>query len=125
MLAQLSPWSDVEKATYLATSFKGLAKQFSTQKLYDYDIGIALVLVIHNTHQAEMQRMRLKIHTHRRDENLQGGTYRVIEASYPDASPSILELLTKDQFIYAVCEEEMRLSVMLCHALKNYNHILW
>ena len=42
MLAQLSPWSDVEKATYLAKGSKRLPKQFTTRKLYDYDIGIAL-----------------------------------------------------------------------------------
>ena len=70
MLAQLGMWKDVEKTTYLVTSFKGLAKQFSTRKLYDYDIGIALVLVIHNTHQAEMHPMLLKIHTCRHDESL-------------------------------------------------------
>ena len=104
MLAQLSRWSDVEKATYLATSLKGPAltvlSNLPPESVYDYDILAAgLETRFGTTHQAEMHRMRLKTHTHRCDVSLSELAVNIeslSRLSYPDAAPSMLGLLTKD-----------------------------
>ena len=56
ILAQLSPWSDVEKATYLAKGSKRLPKQRESCMI----MTLALPWRIATTHQVEMHRMRLE-----------------------------------------------------------------
>ena len=99
MLALLSRWSDVEKATYLATSLKGLAltvlNNLPPESLYDYDILAAawrLALVLHIKLRCT-ECMWLKTHTHRCDVSVSELAENIESLSrlfYPDAAISML-----------------------------------
>ncbi len=75
MLAQLSNWSEAQKATYLAVSLRGSAlavlSSLPGERRSDYK---SLVTALQNrfgtAHQAELHRMKLRNRTRKRDESL-------------------------------------------------------
>ena len=65
-------------------------------------------------HQTELNRMRLKARTRRREESLAElaeDVERLVRLAYPDATESMVEILSKDQFVDALPEEDMRLRI--------------
>ena len=107
-----------EKATDLAISLKGAAATVLTnlppEKRHDY---AALTTVLDSrfgaTHQTELNRMRLKSRTRRRDETL--AELADVECltclPYPGATEDMIQVLAQDQFIDALVEEDMRLHI--------------
>ena len=119
MLATVNGWSTQEKAAYLAVSLKGAAVNvlngIPADQLYDYDTLLAaLEARFGNSHQAELNRMKLKNRVRKREEGLTElaeDVEKLIRLAYPEADPAMMEVLGIDHFIDALHEEEMRLKV--------------
>ncbi len=117
MLARVNRWRTEEKATYLAVSLRGPAlavlSNVPEASLYDYEALVAaLEARFGDAHQAELHRMRLKNRSRQHKEGLPElveDIERLTRLAHPDAQPSMLELLARDQFIEALPEEETRL----------------
>ena len=65
-------------------------------------------------HQAELNRMKLRNRTRKREESLaelMEDIERLARLAYPDAAPAMLELLAKDQFIDSLTDEDMKLKI--------------
>ena len=65
-------------------------------------------------HQTELNRMRLKARTRCREETLAElaeDVERLVRLAYPEAAEAMVEVLTQDQFIDALSEEDMRLRI--------------
>ena len=119
MLAEMNRWSNKEKATYLAVSLRGSAltvlSNLPIDSRCDYEaLATALESRFGFTHQAELNRMKLRSRTRRREETLPElaeDIERLVRLAYPDAAPLMLEVLAKDQFVDALADEDMRLRV--------------
>ena len=67
-------------------------------------------------HQMELNRIKLKARTRRREESLPElaeDIERLVRLAYPDAAETMVEVLAKDQFVDALPEEDMRLRIRL------------
>ena len=124
MLSRVNCWSEEEKATYLAVSLKGPAltvlSNIPRDNLYDYaSLVSALESRFGSSHQAELHRIKLKNRTRKREESLAElaeEVERLARLAYPEATPDMLELLTKDQFIDAIADDgDMRLRLRQSH----------
>ena len=65
-------------------------------------------------HQAELHRMKVRNRTRKREESLaelMEDIERLARLAYPDAAPGMLELLSKDQFIDSLTDEDMKLKI--------------
>lgn len=119
MLAGIHRWSDNQKATYLAVSLRGAAATVLTnlppEQRRDYKaLAAALDSRFGSLHQKELNRMRLKTRTRRREETLPElaeDVERLTRLAYPDATEAMIEVLAKDQFIDSLPEEDMRLRI--------------
>ena len=119
MLSTVNGWSTLEKAVYLAVSFKRAAVNvlngMPADQLYDYDTLLAaLEARFGNSHQAELHRMKLKNRVRKREEGLTElaeDVEKLIRLAYPEADPAMMEVLGIDHFIDALHEEEMRLKL--------------
>ncbi len=119
MLAHVNGWSETEKATFLAVSLRGsalavLANLASDHRCNYDELMAALQKRFGSEHQAELHRAKLRSRTRRREESLQElleDIERLVRLAYPDATPAMLQVLAKDQFIDALPDEEMRLRV--------------
>ncbi len=119
MLAKLSHWSERQKTTFLAVSLRGPALTVLTnlpeERRNNYE---ALVAALQNrfgtAHQAELHRMKLKNRVRKREESLPElveDVERLVRLAYPDAAPTILEVLAKDHFVDALTDDDMKLRI--------------
>ena len=119
MLAELNRWSEVERATLLAVSLRGAAStvlsNLPAERRSDYTALVtALEYRFGTAHQAELNRMKLRNRTRKREESLaelMEDIERLARLAYPDAAPAMLELLAKDQFIDSLTDEDMKLKI--------------
>ena len=119
LLAEINRWSNSEKAAHLAISLRGPAAtvltNFPPGKCQDYG-GLTATLDSRFglAHQTELNRMRLKARTRRREETLAElaeDVERLVRLAYPEAAEAMVEVLAQDQFIDALPEEDMRLRI--------------
>ena len=109
--------SDSERATYLAISLRGSALTVLTNISPDHRGEYATLIAALNkrfgsAHQADLNKVKLKGRTRRRDENLPElaeDIERLTRLAYPDAPAEMIEVLSKDQFIDALTDEDSRL----------------
>ena len=119
MLADLNRWTDTEKATFLAINLKGAALSvlgnLPQRSRSDYAaLTAALDSRFGVAHQAELNRARLRSRKRQRGEGLPElaeDIERLARLAYPDADPSMLEVLGKDQFIDALLNDDSRLRI--------------
>ena len=119
LLAMMNRWSDAEKAAYLAISLRGPAATVLTnlppEQRGSYEaLTTALDTRFGLSHQTELNRMRLKARTRRRDESLAElaeDVEHLVRLAYPEAAESMVEVLAKDQFVDALPDEDMRLRI--------------
>ena len=133
MLADVNHWSIAERATYLAISLRGPALTVLTNISPDHKGEYATLVAALNkrfgsAHQADLNKAKLKGRLKKRDESLPElaeDVERLTCLAYPDASPDMIEVLSKDQFIDALTDEDSRLRLRqnkpetLCHALEQ------
>ena len=118
-LVQINRWSDVDKAAYLAISLRGPAATVLTnlppgQRQNYASLTSALQARFGTAHQTELNRMKLKGRTRRREETLPElaeDVERLVRLSYPDATEPMVEVLAKDQFVDSLPDEDMRLRI--------------
>ncbi len=119
MLARVNHWTELEKTMFLAVSLRGPAlmvlSNLTPERRYDYQ---HLVTALQNrfgaANQAELNRMKLKGRTRRREESLPElleDIERLVRLAYPEAAPEMLELLAKDHFIDSLPDEDKRLRI--------------
>lgn len=119
LLARINSWSMEEKATYLAISLRGAAATVLTtlsfEKQQNYEsLVAALSSRFGSEHQSELNRVRLRTRSRRREETLPElaeDVERLVRLAYPEAAEPMVELLAKDQFVDALPEEDMRLRI--------------
>ncbi len=119
ILAQLSNWSEAQRATYLAVSLRGSALAVLSNLTEErHSNHKSLVTALQNcfgtAHQAELHRMKLRNRTRKRDESLpelMEDIERLVRLAYPEAAPAMLEVLAKDHFVEALSDEDMRLRI--------------
>ena len=108
MLAQICKWNSLDKAAYLAISLRGPAATVLTNlppdQQQDYiPLNSVLQVRFGTTHQTELNRMKLKALTHRREEEslseLAEDIEHLVRLVYPDAAETIVEVLVKDQLL--------------------------
>ncbi len=117
MLATLGRWSEPQKATYLAVSLRGTAltvlSNMPQERRTSYSaLAVALQNRFGTAHQAELHRATLRNRGRRREESLpepMEDIERLVRLAYPQAEPTMLEVLAKDHFIDALADEDMRL----------------
>ena len=117
--AEINDWKEAEKAAFLATSLKGQATTVlsnlpTESRAHFPSLVAALESRFGNRRQAELHRMKLRSHVRRRDEilpELAEDVERLARLAYPDATVTVLETLSKDQFIDALMDDELRLRV--------------
>ena len=133
MLADVNHWSDAERATYLAISLRGSALTVLTNVSPDHRGEYATLIAALNerfgsAHRTDLNRAKLKGRIRKRDEGLPElaeDVERLTRLAYPDASVEMIEILSKDQFIDALTDEDSRLRLRqnkpetLRHALEQ------
>ena len=114
----------------MAVSLKGPAltvlSHVPQNNLYDYSSLVsALESRSGSSHQAKLHQINLKNRIRKREESLAElaeEVERLARLVYPEATADMLKLLTKDQFIDAVTDGDMRLRQShpkgLCEALQ-------
>ncbi len=128
MLAQLNGWSKTEKATYLAVSLRGSALTILTnlppEQCSEYtSLLSALDNRFGTAHQTELNRVKLRNRTRKREESLPElaeDIKRLSRLAYPDVAQGMVDVLAKDQFIDAIADEDIRLRVR-----QNKSTSLW
>jgi hypothetical protein len=119
IVADINNWNNDEKAAFSATSLKGQAltvlSNLPPEGRSHYESFVtALESRFGNRRQTELNRMKLRSRSRRRDETLPElaeDIERLARLAYPEASTTVLETLTKDQFIDALPDDEIRLRV--------------
>ena len=119
LLASLNKWSNADKATHLAISLRGAAATVLTNlhpaQRQSYEaLSAALDSRFGTAHQTELNRMRLKARSRRREETLAElaeDVERLARLAYPEATEAMVEVLAKDQFVDALPDEDMRLRI--------------
>ena len=117
MLAAVNCWSNGEKATYLVVSLRGPALTVLTNipadQRGDYDVLVgALDKRFGSDHRAELNRVKLRGRVRKREESipeLAEEMKHLARLAYPDAAVDMLDILTKDQFIDELPDEDLRL----------------
>ena len=119
IVAQLNKWNDFQKAAYLATSLKGPALavlgNLAPEERQNLDV---LVVALKNrfgtSHQTELSRMKFKNRIKQKDESLPEmaeDIERLCRLAYPDAPPTLRDVLARDQFVDALPDEDTRLRI--------------
>ena len=120
MLVRINKWNNLDKAAYLAISLRGPAATVLTNlppdQRQDYTALASSVLQARfgTAHQMELNRIKLKARTCRREESLPElaeDIERLVRLAYPDAAETMVEVLAKNQFVDALPEEDMRLRI--------------
>lgn len=117
--AQLNGWSDQQKAAFLATSLTGPAlnvlSNLPSDRRDDYQTLVsALESRFGTAHRTELSRVRFKNRVKQRDESLAAlsdDLERLGRMAYPDASADVQNVLSRDQFVDALPNEDMRLRI--------------
>ena len=118
MLARINKCNNLDKAAYLVINLRGPAATMLTNlppdQRQDYTaLTSALQARFGTAHQTELNRMKLKARTRRREESLPElaeDIEHLVRLAYPDAAETMVEVLVKDQFIDAL-PEDMRLRI--------------
>lgn len=119
IVADINNWNDFQKAAYLATSLKGPALavlgNLAPEDRQNLDV---LLLALKNrfgsSHQTELSRMKFKNRVKQKDESLPEmaeDIERLCRLAYPDAPPTLRDVLARDQFIDALPDEDTRLRI--------------
>ncbi|CAB4016943.1 Retrovirus-related Pol poly from transposon 412 [Paramuricea clavata] len=119
IVAEINQSDGPDKAAFLATSLRGpaltvLSNLPSESRVHYPSLLAALESRFGNKRQSELHRMKLRNRVRRRDETLPElaeDIERLARLAYPEAPTEVLETLTKDQFIDALNDDEMRLRV--------------
>ncbi|XP_028417631.1 uncharacterized protein LOC114542079 [Dendronephthya gigantea] len=119
IVAEINRWDGTEKAAFLATSLRGQALTVLSNlppesRVHYPSLVAALESRFGSQRQAELHRMKLRSRVRHREESLPElaqDIERLAKLAYPNASPAVLETLTKDQFIDALTDDELRLRV--------------
>jgi hypothetical protein len=119
MLSELNGWSKNERALYLAGSLGGSARSvlndIGAKDRYDYDkLDEALRERFGTDDQSELFKAKLRNRVKSREETLQELAHdvrRLVRLAYPKAAIRTHNDLTKDQFIEALGDSEVRWSV--------------
>lgn len=117
--ARMNLWADEDKAAFLATSLVGNAtlvlSNLSEGDCRNYEALVAaLTSRFGVTHQSDLARAKLKNRLKRRDETLPElveAVETLTRTAYPDAPPSLQDVLGRDHFIDALTDEDLRLRV--------------
>ncbi|CAB4034070.1 Hypothetical predicted protein [Paramuricea clavata] len=110
--AEINQWDGPDKAAFLGTSLRGPV--LTVLCVHYTSLLAALESRFGNKRQSELHRMKLRNRVRRRDETLPElaeDIERLTRLAYPEAPIEVLETLTKDQFIDALNDNEMRLRV--------------
>ena len=119
MLAELNQWTTGNKALYLAGCLskgaRSVLNDLSPADRYDYDkLDEALKERYGTEDQAELFKAKLRSRVKTKEESLQELAHdirRLVRLAYPGAAIRMHEDLTKDQFIEALGDGEIRWSV--------------
>ena len=117
IVAKLNNWNDHQKAAYLATSLKGPALavlgNLAPEDRQKLDV---LVVALKNrfgtSHQTELSKFKNRVK--QRDESLPElaeDIERLSRLSYPDAPPTLRDVLARDQSMDALPDEDTRLRI--------------
>lgn len=107
IVATINNWGDFEKAAYLATSLKGPALAVlgnlapNDRQNLDVLVG-ALKNRFGSGHQTELSRLKFKNRVKQKDESfpeMAEDIERLCRLAYPDAPPTLRDVLARDQFI--------------------------
>ncbi|CAB4003292.1 Hypothetical predicted protein [Paramuricea clavata] len=116
---QLNGWDTTQMAAYLATSLKGPALNvlgnLSPERRQDYRALLAaLGRSFGSAHRTELSRVKFKHRVRQGDESLAAlaeELERLDRLAYPEASQELQDVLSRDQFIDALSDEDMRLRI--------------
>ena len=119
IVASLNNWNEFQKAAYLATSLKGPALAVLGNLAPDDRQNLdVLVVALKNrfgsSHQTELSRMKFKNRIKQKDESLPEmaeDIERLCRLAYPDAPPTLRDVLARDQFVDALPDEDTRLRI--------------
>ena len=119
MLSRINKWTVEEKSTYLAVCLwrpaLAVLSNMPADKLYSYDaLVLALEARFGNTHQSGLHKMKLRNRTRHKEESiaeLAEDIEYLTRLAYPEATASMQDSLSKDQFIDSLPEEDMRLKI--------------
>ena len=117
LCADLSAWTDRQKANYLAVSLRGPAQELlgdmSMEMRQNYGIlSEALCARFGSEGQTELFRTQLKTRQRKSNESLPElaqSIRRLVSRAYPEATLSLRDILSKDSFIEALNDSEIRL----------------
>ena len=117
LCADLNMWTDKQKANYLAVSLRGSAQELlgdmSLDMRQDYKyLTETLCARFGSKGQNELFRTQLKSRLRKANETLPElaqSIRRLVCRAYPDANLSLREILSKDHFIDALSDSDMRL----------------
>ena len=119
IVANINNWDDFQKAAYLATSLKGTALavlgNLAPEDRQNLDV---LLLALKNrfgsSHQTELSHMKFKNRIKQKHESfpeVAEDIERLCRLVYPDAPPTLRDVLARDQFIDALPGEDTRLRI--------------
>ena len=119
LVAEINGWDRRTKAAYLAVSLSGPAQAVlgdldKTQRTSYTDLVAALDSRFGTSNRTEMFRVSLRSRTRKSAETLPElaqAIRRLTRQAYPDAPISLRESITKDQFIEALTDPELRWKV--------------
>ena len=117
--AELNGWNEQQKAAYLATSLTGQALNvlgnLPADRRQNYkELVAALETRYGSTHRTELARVRFKHRVKQKDESLAAmaeDLERLGRLAYPDAPGNLQNVLSRDQFVDALPDPDMRLRV--------------
>ena len=116
MLAEMNGWDEKTQALYLAANLRGAAQavlgDLDKERRRNYKALVkALSSRFGSDNQKELFRVQLRNRQRKRDETLPElaqAVRRLVRSSYPTASYDLQETLSKDHFIDALCDTEVR-----------------
>ena len=119
IVARINDWDDCQKAAYLATSLKGPALavlgNLAPEDRQNLDVLlVALKNRFGSSHQTELSRVKFKNRIKQKDESfpqMAEDIERLCRLAYPDAPPTLRDVLARDQFIDALPDEDTRLRI--------------
>ena len=120
IVPDLNKWKQEETAAFPTASLEGQATTVlsnlpADKRAHYSSLATALESRFGSQRQAELLRMKLRNRVRRREESLPElaeEIERLFRLAYPKASPAVLETLTKDQFVDALVDDEVRLCVV-------------
>ena len=117
--AELNGWNEQQKAAYLATSLTGQALNvlgnLPADRRQNYkELVAALETRYSSTHRTELARVRFKHRVKQKDESwaaMVEDLERLGRLAYPHAPGNLQNVLSRDQFVDALPDPDMRLRV--------------